>query len=283
MTCALVANAPQFAVSVIFQAVRTQVCTIHVAQEWNRFSASRVTRPKRSIRDILPSWFKWLKARHTQSSNDSQSGTELAPMQDRATREGQGFANTASHAETPGHYLRVSWPEGQQETPYLLSMPFTYAACIMVSTITMHWVLSQAAFVSQIINFNANGTKNPQYYYTIIGYSGLAIAIAVTGMGSFVILYIAVGWRHLDSSTPTMPLAGVCSLAIAAACHPPSKLSKDHPEFWTGKMVWGVVEVPGEEVSSEEENERQVPGLRCCFSPAVAGLVRMPVEGEVYI
>jgi hypothetical protein len=60
-----------------------------------------------------------------------------------------------------------------------------------------------------------------------------------------------------------MPLAGSCSAAIAAACHPGAK----EPDAWKKPVKWGVVKYKEEDV------------CRCSFSSLE---VQVPEKGQLY-
>ncbi|KAF9060830.1 hypothetical protein BDP27DRAFT_1339014, partial [Rhodocollybia butyracea] len=120
-----------------------------------------------------------------------------------------------AHSRKP---LRVSDPHGDQRSTYFLNIPFRFGFPLMVYSVLLHWLLSQSIFVVAITAWNGDVVDTAN---TIVG-------------GSLILSSLAVGYfKHLQCD---MPLAGSCSKAIAAACHPPEDGSDP-----LKPMKWGVV------------------------------------------
>ncbi|KAF3009606.1 hypothetical protein E8E13_006881 [Curvularia kusanoi] len=115
--------------------------------------------------------------------------------------------------------LRVSRsPVGHQRTTYFLTLPYRFALPLVILSGALHWLVSQGIFVVAFDLYDEFGEASDVNVTTMtIGYSpvamftfivlGLLMLAALLGFG--MILY-----------KPGMPLAGSCSLAISAACHP---------------------------------------------------------------
>lgn len=162
--------------------------------------------------------------------------------------------------------LRVSSdPVGFQRAAYFLQLPYRYAVPLIVVSGVMHWLVSQSvflvyleAFVPTTVRvppiFQANTLSTPPLPNSIAASASTALlpplpvnhlitfgwspkALTVLLALSFFILLtlVAVGWRRLPTG---MPLAGSCSLAIAAACHGPEVEARG----WMRPLQWGAVE-----------------------------------------
>lgn len=114
--------------------------------------------------------------------------------------------------------LRMSHnPQSSQRSSYFLSLPYHYAVPLMAVSALLHWLISQSLFLVGIEAYDSNGTRNPSRDLMTCGYSPAAIVSGISvGVAMFVCL-IGLGFRRFASS---MPVAGCCSLAISAACHP---------------------------------------------------------------
>ncbi|RAL07797.1 uncharacterized protein BO97DRAFT_446566 [Aspergillus homomorphus CBS 101889] len=139
--------------------------------------------------------------------------------------------------------LRVSWPRGQQQSSYYLSLPYQYSGPLLVLSATLHWLLSQSIFFVNIKVYNVYGEEDEQGSSRGCCYSPMAMFITLwvglLGLG----LLLAVGARQFKSH---MPLATHCSAAISAACHPPpaDEGAATKPLMWGEIPREGVEEVP---------------------------------------
>lgn len=106
---------------------------------------------------------------------------------------------------------------GKQRSSYRLQLPYIYGIPLLIISGTLHWLVSQSIFLARIEVFDANGAELSNRSIYICGYSSIAI-ITVIALGSVVVIGgIINGFRRYDAG---MPLAGSCSAAISAACHP---------------------------------------------------------------
>lgn len=164
--------------------------------------------------------------------------------------------------------LRVSRRRGQQRGTYWLSIPFRFAIPIATLSVLFHWLASQSLFTVQITVTDAEtrGILTNESISTC-GFSPLAIALTIVlafvlAVGSFLLGYI----KKYPSG---IPLAGSCSAAISAACHP-----DDNDIGASEKPVqWGAIS-HGE--SGEDVGE---PLGHCTFSSLS---VEPPIPGRLY-
>ncbi|KAF9890173.1 hypothetical protein FE257_006334 [Aspergillus nanangensis] len=130
------------------------------------------------------------------------------------------LADEWSQFATERKGLRVSSPPtGAQRSRYFLSLPYRYAIPFIVLSMVIHWLISESLFLAVIEAFTVNLERDPKMDITTCGYSPVAIvatiAVGIIVLGSL----ISLTFRRFKSG---MPVAGSCSLAIAAACHPPT-------------------------------------------------------------
>ncbi|KAJ4993561.1 hypothetical protein SVAN01_01109 [Stagonosporopsis vannaccii] len=142
--------------------------------------------------------------------------------------------------------LRVSRKAaGNQRSTYFLQLPYRFALPLVVLSGTLHWLVSQSIFVVSFDIYDVTGeqiTTNIGWEYDVVtrtvGYSPVAM-LAVITMGILMVAAI-VGFGYIPY-TPGMPLAGSCSLAISAACHPEKHAGSDDGVLSKQKLQWGVV------------------------------------------
>ncbi|CAK4031371.1 Hypothetical predicted protein [Lecanosticta acicola] len=130
--------------------------------------------------------------------------------------------------------LRVTAPQASQRSTYYLQLPLRYSAPLLVISSTLHWVISQSIFLVRVDVYD-DGEPVPSQNVSAVGYScpPILTAIMIGVLLSFVA--IAMGFRKFKSQ---MPVAGSCSVAIAAACHRP----KDDADAAYLPVQWGEVE-----------------------------------------
>jgi hypothetical protein len=150
--------------------------------------------------------------------------------------------------------LRVSHPEPNsvQISTYWLSLPYRYSLSLLMSSIVLGWLVSQALFSYRFMYYD-NGTlyelpaesawfADPKYRGTKqalvqrgIGYSAIGVVFSViVGVVVFVIS-LALGMKKC---VPGLPLGPTNSLVIAAACHPP----QSDRNAARKAVQWGVVQ-----------------------------------------
>ncbi|KAF9062555.1 hypothetical protein BDP27DRAFT_1368777 [Rhodocollybia butyracea] len=129
--------------------------------------------------------------------------------------------------------LRVSDPHGDQRSTYFLNIPIRFGVPLIVYSALLHWLLSQSIFVVAVTFWNGD-VLDKSNSITSCGYSPVAMILTIIIGASLVLSCLAVGcFKCLQCD---MPLAGSCSKAIAAACHPPEDGSDP-----LKPMKWGVV------------------------------------------
>ncbi|KAL3441795.1 hypothetical protein BJX65DRAFT_299460 [Aspergillus insuetus] len=144
-----------------------------------------------------------------------------------------------SYATTPTHKpLRTSWPRGQQHSTYYLSIPWRYGLPLLIISTTLHWLLSLTFFLvlSQRRDPGQNVISSPDVGQVGFSLFGLFLTLVI-GVSAFLVL-AALAMRPLRGG---MPIAGSCSLAISAACHP----LEDDSQASGEKVIWGVVRSAG--------------------------------------
>lgn len=173
--------------------------------------------------------------------------------------EWRGYAETRKA-------LRVTSAIGKQRSTYWLQLPYRYSVPLLVASGTLHWLVSQSIFLARVTVLDASGVEDTAESLSTCGYSNIAI-IFVIALGVLVVLMgIAHGFRRFGGG---MSLAGSCSAAISAACHPP----EDDVHASGEKVMWGVVD---EGTSSDEKT----PAIGHCSFTSFE--VSAPVEGQLY-
>ncbi|GAB1731132.1 hypothetical protein NU195Hw_g3572t1 [Hortaea werneckii] len=144
--------------------------------------------------------------------------------------------------------LRVTTPHGQQRSTYYLQLPFRYAAPLLIASTTLHWLISQSIFLARISTSDYKGRSTSGGDFSEVGYSCLPILLAILLGTAMLIAAFACGFRKFASH---IPVAGSCSVALAAAAHRP----KDDIDAAFLPVQWG-------EVRSEGTDEVG----HCCFT-----------------
>jgi hypothetical protein len=138
--------------------------------------------------------------------------------------------------------LRVSRPVkgSQQRSTYWLSIPYIYGVPILLLHMLLHWLISQSLYYVLVIPYTTEGKADYGLEVSSIGYTSLPIFFGILVASLLVFLMILLGCKRLKSN---MPLAGACSVAISAACHPPP--GEDLNTAALGPIRWGqTVESP---------------------------------------
>ncbi|KAL4992675.1 hypothetical protein BDW68DRAFT_184165 [Aspergillus falconensis] len=161
--------------------------------------------------------------------------------------------------------LRVSSrPQGHQRRTHFLSLPFRLAIPLITLSALLHWLMSQSLFLVRIIAYSATQKRDASSDTMTVGYSPPAIVIALCVGILLPIGLLLLGCRKFRSG---MPVAGSCSMAIAAACHPRCQTEEDRADLEYQRLKWGV----------EAYQEGEI--WRCAFSD---GRVMKPEDGTVY-
>ncbi|KAH9219082.1 hypothetical protein DL95DRAFT_384930 [Leptodontidium sp. 2 PMI_412] len=151
--------------------------------------------------------------------------------------------------------LRVSKPVGSQTSTYWLSLPPAYGVPMLLFSATLHWLISQAIFLSKIEFQDFNGGPSERFggigygkmsgrhpgKMLAAGYSSLGILLALILGAVGIMALFGVGWLKLRGD---MVLVGSCSAAIAASCQNSTSTDMEYgpggtEPFWTKELSWG--------------------------------------------
>ena len=114
--------------------------------------------------------------------------------------------------------LRVSMlPRWSQRSMYFLSLPYRYSIPLLTFSGVLQWLISQSLYLVSTKSYGIGLTREPADDTATCGYSPAAAVSAVLIGSAMMICLVLLAFRRLKSG---MPVAGSCSLAIAAACHP---------------------------------------------------------------
>lgn len=132
-------------------------------------------------------------------------------------------------------FLRVTSPKGGQRSIYRLQLPYRYGIPLLIGSSALHWFVSQSIFIARVIVIDFTEVEVPGAGISTCGYSPIALIFLII-LGSIVVLLgISYGFRKARVG---MPLAGSCSAAISAACHPP----ETDVDASMKRVMWGVVD-----------------------------------------
>ncbi|KAI2841169.1 hypothetical protein CBS147321_7429 [Aspergillus niger] len=164
--------------------------------------------------------------------------------------------------------LRVSWPQGSQRSSYYLSLPYRYSIPLMIASMLLHWLVSGSLFYVAINPIDMLGNTVHANQVITCGYGPIAIVFALILGGVMTSTVVGLGMRRFASQ---MPIAGSCSAAVSAACHPTG--GDDHalkPIMW-GEIPVAAVQPNGiddaDEIISEHEIEDREEIGDGCYSP----------------
>lgn len=170
--------------------------------------------------------------------------------------------------------LRVSSPpRGAQRGGYFLQLPFRYSLPVLALSAVGHSDLSQGIFLVNLQVYGpskarpidivpAPATSIPGFHIiTTIGWSPLNLGVLYFVYTAMLITLICFGDKKVAFGQ--LPMAGSCSAAISAACHP----GPEDINAWQKPVKWGVLPV------------QAIGTKRCSFSSLPVG---DPVEGEMY-
>lgn len=161
--------------------------------------------------------------------------------------------------------LRVSHPCGDQRSTYFLQIPYRFGIPLMAYSALLHWLVSQSIFLVAITFWDGNVVDTENSIISC-GFSPIGMIFTSIVGASLFLSALAFGYfKHFDCD---MPLAGSCSAAIAAACHPPEDGSN-----YLKPLKWGVVPCNDDDSNSEKV------AAHISFS---SGEVMEPVPGCYY-
>ncbi|KAI7216629.1 hypothetical protein KC333_g4725 [Hortaea werneckii] len=156
--------------------------------------------------------------------------------------------------------LRVTIPYGQQRSSYFLQLPYSYSIPLIVASATLHWLISQSIFLVRVSVYDYEGDYDGEDH-SEVGYSCLPILLTLLLGIAMLLAAVGSGFRKFASH---IPVAGSCSVAIAAAAHRP----KSDVDAAVLPVQWG-------EVNSEGTDEIG----HCCFTSEE---VHDLIEGRMY-
>jgi hypothetical protein len=160
--------------------------------------------------------------------------------------------------------LRVTTPRGTQRSTYWLQLPYAYGVPLILASATLHWLISQSIFLARVsVWTNGVRTELHSSASSAVGYSPAPILCTVMLGSCMLAVVLGTGLRRLPSS---MPIAGSCSIALAAAAHRP----ESDIDAAVLPVKWGVV-------ARESEGAGDVG--HCCFTSEE---VTEPQEGKLY-
>jgi hypothetical protein len=166
--------------------------------------------------------------------------------------------------------LRVSRrPAGSQRSTYFLSLPYRFGIPLVLLSGSLHWLVSQSIFVVAFDLYNDIGETitdviEIKVMSRTIGYSPSAmLAVVILGV---VMVAAVVGFGFIPYERG-IPLAGSCSLAISAACHPEQGVWVGDYVLSEQKVQWGLVNTSLDGIG------------HCAFSSAEVGPL---VKGRIY-
>ncbi|KAF3805185.1 hypothetical protein GCG54_00010461 [Colletotrichum gloeosporioides] len=129
--------------------------------------------------------------------------------------------------------LRVSTKQqGDQRETYFLQLPYRYSLPLAALSSGIHWLMSQSIFLVRIEKYAGDNFTET----TSCGWSPVGTACVVIAGSNLVGFLVAAASRRLRYGG--IPVAGSCSAAIAAACHPDPS---EGDSLATLPLSWGVV------------------------------------------
>ncbi|KAL4799209.1 hypothetical protein BDV19DRAFT_385460 [Aspergillus venezuelensis] len=172
--------------------------------------------------------------------------------------------------------LRVSKkPAFHQRRTHFLSLPFRFGVPLMLLSALLHWLMSQSIFLVRVMAYSASGSREMSFDTMTVGYSPPAIVVRLCVGVLLPVGLVVLGTGKLGTG---MPVAGSCSLAVAAACHPRMKGGDAHIGAGDGvgieyrRLRWGV--------ESRGSGIGEVDSGHCAFSD---GEVIPPTDGAIYL
>ncbi|KAF4993614.1 hypothetical protein FGRMN_6332 [Fusarium graminum] len=178
-----------------------------------------------------------------------------------AAREWSEFGRKRSSLRVSSH------PRGQQRSRYFLQLPYRFSVPLVLTSILMHWMLSQSIFIVAVEEDDVYGQYDAYWSVLTCGYSPIAMIFVIVTSVFMAAAVIITACRRLPTA---MPVAASCSLAIAAACHQPDGIPL--PEASLLPLQWGVM------WRQREGYDRELTD-HCGFSHKS---VEQPQDGKLY-
>lgn len=188
-----------------------------------------------------------------------------------------------------------------QRPSFWLSLPPLYSITLMVCSAVLHWLVSQAIFMTKIQFLSFSGQMSHRLGGGIgddgellsASYSSGAIMLCLIVSALMVLGLITVGFQKLKHQ---MTMAGSCSAVISAACHvgvnegqallgTTDSLPEGHADghirnICNRPLRWGDVTFYGFDTRPVEQKYGTSVVRRLGFS---AGEVTAPTEGVLYM
>jgi hypothetical protein len=160
--------------------------------------------------------------------------------------------------------LRVTRPAGQQRSTYFLQLPHRWAMPLLVTSGTLHWLMSQSFFFVRFDVINREKFVVSAMSRSGCGFSRLSLMVFFVVA---LVLVGVIGYMGTRSLEQRLPFAASCSLVVSAACHPLE--SEVDPQL--KKVKWRVV---GRVVEGGHEH---------CSLTSTRAKKKSLVEGMVYL
>ncbi|OAL07035.1 hypothetical protein IQ06DRAFT_207844, partial [Phaeosphaeriaceae sp. SRC1lsM3a] len=125
----------------------------------------------------------------------------------------------------------VSKPMGLQRETYFLQLPYRYAVPLILVSVALHWLLSQALYSQQT---DLHAGSGHFYVLSMCRFSSARVLILLIVALVLLMFLGFVGSRPMQER---LPPAASCSLVISAACHPPRTEVDPHMK----KVRWGAI------------------------------------------
>lgn len=132
--------------------------------------------------------------------------------------------------------LRVSFPRGEQRSTWYLTIPYQYAVPLLMAFTLTHWFVSEGLFYVQVLPYDMQGKPIHSSALLTCGVPTIPLELGLFLIIGVFLVIALLGARGFKVSN--MPIAGECSVAISAACHPP-RLDLDAA---FKPVQWGEVE-----------------------------------------
>ncbi|KAH7088113.1 hypothetical protein FB567DRAFT_591531 [Paraphoma chrysanthemicola] len=172
--------------------------------------------------------------------------------------------------------LRVTTPSASQRSTYFLSLPYTYSVPLLLTSILLHWFISQSIFMARITMWQQgvqitedNPFSNNKDAGSDLAFSDAAL-IASIAWGAFLVI-ACVLVAGVCTYSKGLPIGGTNSAVISAACHVPSG------DGMEGRPDDNISEIPLQWGVTIEGTAEKVG--HCCFSDQQ---VKEPEEGCLY-
>ncbi|GKZ80632.1 hypothetical protein AnigIFM56816_004858 [Aspergillus niger] len=149
--------------------------------------------------------------------------------------------------------LRVSFPQGEQRSTFYLSIPYRYCLPLLLTFTLIHWFISEGIFYVQILPYDLAGKPLSSSVLMTCGISTIPLEVAMfLSIATLLGIWLLSARRFKCDS---MPFAIGCSVAISAACHPPS----NDPDAAFKPVMWGAL-------MDDTDGATDVPAQHCCFT-----------------